>query len=346
MSINPKIEFFRFKLKHKTGDVKNFRNFMVENGKCKNKDNEAVIFGKLYGYFMNDIKVDFAKSESIKKVMTLISNRGRRIINKHWDERPKPDLAKNIIAGVVNGGTYGKERIVTKLTKKDETNSLAVDQPVLQYYYIFLYLPVDHNEGFMMIHTDSAEESISDFARKYLADLFSIGDYQKPTMRIFAPKCFQEEYKDGAVVKTMSFQTTYVDNQIEDNNPIKEILGDYDVKITITPKGEGDKSLNVMEMLRDYLKSRFFGAQNYTKQLGDFEKCTVSTRNEQTKTSKTFDWDLRDSEMAPVVYLNGKVAINEDGTVNLAALDTYCKDLFETTIKKELRPDLYVEGMA
>ena len=92
---NPKIEFFRFKLKHKTDDFKTFRDFMVENGKCKNRDTEATIFGKLFAYFLNDLKVDFAKSESIKKVMTLISNKGRRIINKHWDERPKPDLAKN-----------------------------------------------------------------------------------------------------------------------------------------------------------------------------------------------------------------------------------------------------------
>ena len=51
-------------------------------------------------------------------------------------------------------------------------------------------------------------------------------------------------------------------------------------------------------------------------------------------------------ELAPVVYLKDKVAINEDGTVNLVALDTYCKDLFESVIIKELRPDLYVEGMA
>lgn len=41
---NPKIEFFRFKLKHKTGDIKTFRDFMVENGKCKNRDTEAKIF--------------------------------------------------------------------------------------------------------------------------------------------------------------------------------------------------------------------------------------------------------------------------------------------------------------
>ena len=343
---NPKLDFFRFKLKHKSGANKTFREFMLESGKCTNRDSDSKIFGKLFEYFMNELKNDFAKNDSIKKVMTLISNKGRRIINKHWDERPKPDLAKNIIAGVVNGGTYGKNRIVTKLSKKDETNNLTADQPVLQYYYIFLYLPVDHNEGFMMIHTDSAEESISNFARNYIAKLFSIGDYQKPTMRIFAPKSFQDEYRQGAVVKSMSFQTTYVDNQIEDDDPIKNVMGDYEVKINITPKGEGDKGLDVMESIRNYIKQRFFGAENYKKQLEEFDKCTVKTENKNTKSRKTFDWNLRDSELTPVVYLDGKVAINEDGTVNLVALDTYCKGLFESVIIKELRPELYVEGMA
>lgn len=340
---NPKLDFFRFKLKHKSGANKTFREFMLESGKCTSRDSDSRIFGNVFEYFMNELKTDFAKNDSIKKVMTLISNKGRRIINKHWDERPMPELAKNIIAGVVNGGTYGKERIVTKLSKKDESNNLAVDQPVLQYYYIFLYLPVDHNEGFMMIHTDSAEESISNFARNYIAKLFSIGDYQKPTMRTFAPKCFQDEYRQGAVVKSMSFQTTYIDNQIEDGNPIKDVMGDYDVKINITPKGNGDKGLGVMDSMRNYLKQRFFGAENYKKQLGDFDKCTVKTENKETKSSKTFDWSLKDSELTPVVYLDGKVAINDDGTVNLAALDRYCKDLFENQILRELRPDKYVD---
>lgn len=340
---NPKLDFFRFKLKHKSGTNKTFREFMLESRKCTDRDSDSTIFGKLYEYFMNDLKTDFAKNDSIKKVMTLISNKGRRIINKHWEERPKPILEKNIIAGVVNGGTYGKERIVTKLSKKEETNNLAVDQPVLQYYYIFLYLPIDHNEGFVMIHTDSAEESITNFARNYIAKLFSIGSYQKPTMRIFAPKCFQEEYKQGAVLRSMSFQTTYVDNQIEDENPIKDVMGDYDVKISITPKGKGDKGLNVMESIRNYLKQRFFGAENYTKQLDEFDKCTVYTVNKNTKSSKSFDWNMRDSELTPVVYLDGKVAINDDGTVNLAALDRYCKDLFNDQIFRELRPDKYVD---
>lgn len=340
---NPKLDFYRFKLKHKSGSNKSFREFMLESGKCQLSDSDSVIFGKLYEYFMNELNTDFAKNDSIKKVMTLISNRGNRIINKHWDKHPQPDLVKNIIAGVVNGGTYGKERIVTKLSKKEETNNLSVDQPVLQYYYILLYLPVNHNEGFMMIHTDSAEESISNFARNYIAKLFSIGDYQKPAMRVFAPQCFQDEYRKGAVVKSMTFKTTYIDNQIEDNDPIKEVMGNYEVKINITPKGDGDKGLGVMESLRNYIKQRLFGTDNYKKQLDEFDKCTVNTFNKDTKSSKTFDWNMRDSELTPVVYLNGKVTINNDGTVNLSALDIYCKELFENQILRELRPDLYVD---
>lgn len=340
---NPKLDFFRFKLKHKSGADKTYRDFMLESGKCSNRDSDSKIFGKLFEYFMDEIKTDFAKNDSIKKVMTLISNKGRRIINKHWDERPKPDIAKNIITGVVNGGAYGKERIVAKLSKKEEANNLAVDQPVLQYYYIFLYLPVDHNEGFMMIHTDSAEESISNFARNYIVKLFNIGDYQKPTMRKFAPKYFQNEYRQGAVVKSMSFQTTYVDNQIEDGDPIKDVMDNYDVKINITPKGEGNKGLAIMESIRNYIKQRFFGAESYKKQLEEFDKCIVNTINKDTKSSKTFDWNLKDSELTPVVYLDGKVAINEDGSVNLVALDNYCKDLFDSQILREIRPDIYVD---
>lgn len=340
---NPKLDFFRFKLKHKTGTNKTFRDFMVECGKCKNRDSDSKIFLKLYEYFMNELNTDFARNDSIKKVMTLISNKGRRIINKHWDERPCPLLNKYIIAGVVNGGTYGKERIVTKLGKKEEANNLAVDQPVLQYYYIFLYFPVDHNEGFVMIHTDSAEESISNFARSYIAKLFSIGDYQKPTMSIFAPKCFQDEYREGAVLKSMTFKTTFVDNQIEEDNPIKDVMGDYEVKISITPKGEGDKSLGIVESIRNYLIGRTFGAKNYSKRLEEFDQCTVNTENSDTKSRKTFDWNMRDAELSPVVYLNDKVSINDDGTVNLAALDSYCKDLFDNHILREIRPDKYVD---
>ena len=334
---NPKIEFFRFKLKHKTDENKTFRQFMLENRKCKIKDSDSVIFANIYSYFMNKLTTDFAKNDSIMKVMTLISNKR---INKHLDKKPQPDFNKHIIAGVLNGGTYGKERILAKLGNKNELNSLAIDQPVLQYYYIFLYLPLNHNEGFMMVHTDSADESISNFARKYISEIFSIGDYQKPTTSIFAPKHFQDEYRKGAVLKKLSFQTTFVDNQMENDDPIKDVMEDYDVKVSITPRGDGDKSIGRIDEIIKYAQARFFGTVKFKKQLSEFDKCSVSTKNVETKSSKVFDWNLKDQDIRPVVYLKGRVNMNDDGTVNLAALDKYCKALFDDYIKMELRPNL------
>ena len=49
---NPKLDFFRFKLKHKSGTNKTFREFMLESRKCTDRDSDSTIFGKLYEYFM------------------------------------------------------------------------------------------------------------------------------------------------------------------------------------------------------------------------------------------------------------------------------------------------------
>lgn len=338
---NPKLEFFRFSLKHKSGEPKTFRLFMSDLGKCTARQQDKTIFRNLYKYFMEQPLRDFATNDSIKKVLTLITNPKNKVINKHYDKRPQPLYPDCIISGVMNGEPYGKERIVTNLTKKDELGNLVQTQPVLQPYYIFVYLPLDHYEGFFMIHSDSADESITQAARHYIASLFNVGDYYKPSMKAFAPKKFWEEYKDGATISSMSFKTTVLDPQIEDDDPFKEILGEFDVNITLTPRGEA-ADLSLMQRIKDFFGTKVFGNPNYNQQLDEFEKCTVHTKNSDTNSTKTFDWNNRDQELLPTVYLKDRVAITEEGTPDFAALDMYCKQLFKDTILPELRPDLYV----
>ncbi len=94
---NPKLEFFRFKLSHKSGDQKSFRRFMLDNGKCTIRQKDNAIFVSLYKYFMEAPMKGFAKNESLKKVVTIIGNRGGKNVNKHYDERPKPDFPNYII---------------------------------------------------------------------------------------------------------------------------------------------------------------------------------------------------------------------------------------------------------
>jgi len=337
---NPKLEFFRFKLNHKSENYKTFRDYMVETGKATRRQQDNRIFAALYKYVMEKPKNDFETNDSLKKVVTLIGNTR---YNKHYEERPKPQYPACIISGVMNGGPYGKERILTKLGEKDNMSNITSSQPVLQYYYIFLYLPLDHNEGFLMVHSDSAEETITQAYRKYVADLFKGGSYKKPVMQTFVPKHFRDEYKDGAVLQSMSFVNTELSDDMEEDNPMREIAGEYEVKVTFTPKGAVKANFEMFQNVKNFFMRNRLGTEQFSRGLNEFSRCSVSTKNEETNTGKIIEWNNLDQEILPVVYLKDRVQIGEDGTPVFSSLDRFCHDLFNTQILPEIRPDLDVQ---
>ena len=287
----PKLEFFRFSLKHRSKIAKTFRDFMLENNKCSNADTDEIIFSKLYEYFIVKLKTDFAMNNQQKKCITLIQNPVGRTINKYWDLRPLPQNDRCIISGVLNGGTYGKERILTNILNKHEVDSLLSNHPVLQYYYIFAYFPLDSTEGFFMVHTDSAQESISNFMRKYISDLFKQGDYLKPEMVIYAPKAIQDKFREDAHITSLSFKTTMVGDRFEENDPIKDELSEYEVSIKIKPKKDRNISMVLAERLRAHFMPKLFGTQENPHTLEQFEDCRVSAKNEEMKSTKI--WFIR-----------------------------------------------------
>ena len=42
-----------------------------------------------------------------------------------------------------------------------------------------------------------------------------MGDYKKPIMKAFVPKHFRDEYKDGAVLKSMTFVNNELSADLE-----------------------------------------------------------------------------------------------------------------------------------
>lgn len=340
----PKLEFFRFALKHRSKIAKTFRDFMLENNKCSNADTDEIIFSKLYKYFIVKLKTDFAMNNQQKKCITLIQNPVGRTINKYWDLRPLPQNDRCIISGVLNGGTYGKERILTNILNKHEVDSLLSNHPVLQYYYIFAYFPLDSTEGFFMVHTDSAQESISNFMRKYISDLFKQGDYLKPEMVIYAPKAIQDKFREDAHITSLSFKTTMVGDRFEENDPIKDELSEYEVSIKIKPKKDRNISMVLAERLRAHFMPKLFGTQENPRTLEQFEDCRVSAKNEEMKSTKIFKWNTKEAEFAPVVYLTDEmIRFNEDGTPDFASLATFCDNLFQDIVLPELRIENNVE---
>ncbi|MEE1069285.1 MAG: hypothetical protein U0K81_02295 [Paludibacteraceae bacterium] len=340
----PKLEFFRFSLKHKDEMPRTFREFMLETKKCKNTDTDDVIFSKLYNYFMANLVNGFAQNDRQKKCITIIKNPAGKTINKYWGMRPQPQNDKYIISGVVNGGAYGKERIITNLINKIESDNIRQTQPVLQYYYIFTYFPLDSSEGFFMIHTDSAQESISNFVRKYIAELFKQEDYLKPDMVIYAPKAIQDKFREDAHLTSLSFKTTMVGDRFEEDDPIKEELSEYDVSIVVKPKKGRSISMTFAERVRTHFVRKMFGTKEDPHTLDQFEDCRVGAKNDEMKSTKIFKWNTREAEFAPVVYLTDEmIRFNEDGTPDFTSLATFCDDLFQNIVLPELRIENNVE---
>ena len=123
---------------------------------------------------------------------------------------------------------------------------------------------------------------------------------------------------------------------------MKEIVSDFDVKITVTPK-RNKPALEMAGKVKEYFNNKIFGNLNNNYRLEEFDNCTVQTRNADTNTSKMFEWSDRDIQLVPVVYLKERVTILDDGTPEFEELDKYCEKLFHEDILPELRPDKYVE---
>ena len=109
MALRPKLEFFRLKLESKGDEYKTFRDFAIEELNLRRSTSDAQIMIKFYEHFMKSLVTDKAKVNSLKKQLKLIKNNA----NKYLVHSPKVDVAKNIVYGVINGGRFGRDGMMS-----------------------------------------------------------------------------------------------------------------------------------------------------------------------------------------------------------------------------------------
>ena len=98
---------------------------------------------KLFDHFMNMLVTDMAKSNSIKKQLKLIKTKA----NKYFKQKPQVDINNNLVYGVINGGRYGRNGMMSDSSAEaEDANAFGKNKTILRYYYFLLYVPLDHNE--------------------------------------------------------------------------------------------------------------------------------------------------------------------------------------------------------
>src|SRR5690606_35961516 len=125
------------------------------------------------------------KYDKLRKEVKLVENAKNKFLNL----KPTYRSQKNYISGVINGGFFGKDGI---LTGKQTEHSINRDMSVLYYYYIFMYLPLDYKEGFIIVHSNSKEENITNIFKHFSERLFKGNNYKIGKSSYFTPKVFQK----------------------------------------------------------------------------------------------------------------------------------------------------------
>lgn len=341
MALRPKLEFYTLKLVSKDSNYKTFRDFAIEELYQRRPSSDPQIMIKLFDHFMNGLVTDIAKGSRIKKQLKLIKTTS----NKHLANRPVVDVQKNIIYGVINGGRFGRNGMMSDSSADaEEANAFGKNKTILRYYYFLLYLPLDHNEGCFIIHSNSKEETITDMFKVYLEKLFKGDRFKRPVLNMFCPKSFQEEFQNESIIKTLVFSNTYRDEIFSD-----EGMGTYqqlyDVKIEIKPK-DGDISLGAKPLIKNLLRQLGFSRQRHeTEGLNNFESKKMILSSPFSKSDRTFDFDDENLNVIPVVYLEGRINnYNDDDTPEFNELNLLCQNLFQDEVLPEIRPDLFEQN--
>ncbi|MGB1041207.1 MAG: hypothetical protein ACPGVD_10065, partial [Flavobacteriales bacterium] len=154
MAANPKIEFFRIKLKAKGDKEKTFRDYSIEELGGESDISNENAFKLCFNHFITKLETEHSKNQKHKKTITIISNPDT---NPFLYLKPKPNIEKYIISGVLNGGPFDKDAIVSDISNKENNSKLGREKSILLPYYIFMYLPSDHSEGFFILHSNSIE---------------------------------------------------------------------------------------------------------------------------------------------------------------------------------------------
>lgn len=337
MAINPKIEFFRFKLNARNDEFKTFKDFAIEELKGRRPLSDDKAMKILFDYFITSLGGQYSQHSTIKKQIKL---EGRKTINKHYEDKPKILSSQYVISGVINGGRFGRNGIMADIANKDEGSPFGTSKSILQYYYVLLYLPLDHNEGCFIVHSNGKEETITNIFKHFITNIFKGTSFNKATIFEFCPKSFQDEYKNGAVIQSIEFKDMILDTTHTKDGVTINIEG-FDITIQARPKNN-DISIADSNIIKDLVEKYIFGNKKKQKQLKEFDTTKITTKNPIDTSVRTFEWNTKDNEFVPVVYLDGRIKnYNEDKTPNFKDLDKLCQTYLKDEVLPELRPELF-----
>lgn len=329
MANNPKLEVYQVWLKPYKDEDKTFRDFFIETNSSENseEDENSVIFQDFFKDLIKKIDTDdFINYTKKKKAFAAYDTK----LIEGSTPTIKMGSTKNLIEGVIEGGRYGQSRNKASMKNKSEKEGIKEADIILDKFYFCLYTPMDSDLGILFLQcysTDTISDIFTDFIRYHFNKQ---GVYRKAKVEKFVPRRLIEEFTDHSNIKKFTYTSRFVFDQLFSQS-IGEIEEEFTIKIEATPK-DGLPKESLGQWI-DAIGKKMFG----NRRLAEFNKGKVYLKNEQTKKETPFDISS-DFEIKPVIYLEGRIDIGEDGIPNFEQLSDYCMKLLDEEVIPEMYP--------
>lgn len=289
-------------------------------------------------YIVSALATDDAKEEAIKKQLRLVKSKA----NIHKEHAPAVDADNHLIYGVINGGRFGRHGMMgdaqADAAADDKVVAFGKEKTILRYYFFLLYLPLNHNEGFFAIHSNSKEETVTDMMKTFVRRLFKGDGYISPRLYQYCPKVFREEFIQESYLKEMVFRDTVAD-KIFTPDTMHHEDDIFDIEVKIRPRS---KALVPDENVFNRIMKRLgLSRPGGTYTLDTFRSIKAKVNNPYSESDRSFEINSESiDDIVPVVYLDNRIKkYNDDNTPDFGELSEFCRKMFLESILPEIHPD-------
>lgn len=344
MSRNPKIEFFKVHLQPTpaTDDV-TFKSIFKKIYKSQNlaceidEISDDDLQNNFFAYFFNKVDTRFNNDERKRKAFyakpDLVAGQPVTPI--------RISIPNSTIDGIIKGGFYDTGKDLGDITRpKDETESLDVNNILLDNFYFSLYTPLNKDIGILAVHSYTRDQ-IADVFKPFVERLFKIPEYTyKAHAAKFMPLEMQEAFKQNSIVKKFQFTNRELVNQMEDGVLLN---GEFTVNIQITSLGN-QINLNNLPVWKQKIGESILGLANRPERsLDTFNNQYGYVHSPDGRTSDTrFTLDAENVEITATLFLENYIMLEENGTPDWDELRVFTANTINNIIKPEVYPEDYL----
>lgn len=337
-----RLTMIRIDLVHSEGEDFTFKDAICSKYNINTNTDSSDVFERFAQEFYRGLDRDefvIPFSEK-KKGITIYKKDSNQIQNNTSQTLTEDEVEKrilwhkstNILEGIICGGAFGRPRNARQLKNKNENKDVNSDDVVTDDYYIYLYLPMDYNIGYLLLQY-YPDITIKNELIKYIKSIIKTkkGKFKIETS-YYDDEDLKQQFKENCIVDHLIFSETFIKGDtIDEKDGIseKQVGG---IKLKLEVSSIDDKPIEYSESYNflDRISKHLFLNKKSTKKFQE-KKLTLKNTNTGKTTTVEIDGDFK---IRPAVILCEEITVDDTGIPNFSELKKFCAAKMEEIKEK------------